>query len=125
MAKNKAILDQQKARLIQSQQARGQQTNQQQQTALSDLGSPTSADDAAQRLASVADPILAQKQKDISNAFESVDPFDEVKALRIPMAKIEGILQNNYGGYRDWETDRKSTRLNSSHSAKSRMPSSA
>ena len=31
-------------------------------------------------------------------------------------------LDNNY---RDWETDRKSTRLNSSHSAKSRMPSSA
>ena len=29
------------------------------------------------------------------------------------------------GTYRDWETDRKSTRLNSSHSAKSRMPSSA
>ena len=27
--------------------------------------------------------------------------------------------------YRDWETDRKSTRLNSTHSAKSRMPSSA
>ena len=27
--------------------------------------------------------------------------------------------------YRDWETDRKSTRLNSSHSAKSSMPSSA
>ena len=31
----------------------------------------------------------------------------------------------NTNGYRDWETDRKSTRLNSSHSAKSRMPSSA
>ena len=30
-----------------------------------------------------------------------------------------------FDGYRDWETDRKSTRLNSSHSAKSRMPSSA
>ena len=29
------------------------------------------------------------------------------------------------GNYRDWETDRKSTRLNSSHSAKPRMPSSA
>ena len=26
--------------------------------------------------------------------------------------------------YRDWETDRKSTRLNSSHSGESRMPSS-
>ena len=32
---------------------------------------------------------------------------------------------NALGIYRDWETDRKSTRLNSSHSAKSRMPSSA
>ena len=32
------------------------------------------------------------------------------------------IIRNQY---RDWETDRKSTRLNSSHSAKSRMPSSA
>ena len=30
-----------------------------------------------------------------------------------------------FSKYRDWETDRKSTRLNSSHSAKSRMPSSA
>ena len=28
-------------------------------------------------------------------------------------------------GYRDWETDRKSTRLNSSHYRASRMPSSA
>ena len=37
------------------------------------------------------------------------------------------ISNRPYGGqvYRDWETDRKSTRLNSSHSAKSRMPSSA
>ena len=30
-----------------------------------------------------------------------------------------------YGRYRDWETDRKSTRLNSSHITRSRMPSSA
>ena len=30
-----------------------------------------------------------------------------------------------YLPYRDWETDRKSTRLNSSHSRASRMPSSA
>ena len=29
------------------------------------------------------------------------------------------------GSYRDWETDRKSTRLNSSHRSLSRMPSSA
>ena len=36
-----------------------------------------------------------------------------------------GINDDWAYGYRDWETDRKSTRLNSSHSAKSRMPSSA
>ena len=35
------------------------------------------------------------------------------------------IISLRVGKYRDWETDRKSTRLNSSHSAKSRMPSSA
>ena len=38
------------------------------------------------------------------------------------------LFRDNMQGcppYRDWETDRKSTRLNSSHSAKSRMPSSA
>ena len=36
-----------------------------------------------------------------------------------------GGLLGDRDVYRDWETDRKSTRLNSSHSAKSRMPSSA
>ena len=30
-----------------------------------------------------------------------------------------------WADYRDWETDRKSTRLNSSHITRSRMPSSA
>ena len=35
------------------------------------------------------------------------------------------LYQPNDSPYRDWETDRKSTRLNSSHPAKSRMPSSA
>ena len=36
-----------------------------------------------------------------------------------------GMNKDSLAQYRDWETDRKSTRLNSSHSAKSRMPSSA
>ena len=35
-----------------------------------------------------------------------------------------GQSYHNYA-YRDWETDRKSTRLNSSHRSLSRMPSSA
>ena len=41
---------------------------------------------------------------------------------------VSGTFTPSFTGnvkYRDWETDRKSTRLNSSHSAKSRMPSSA
>ena len=36
----------------------------------------------------------------------------------------KGLLDDSCD-YRDWETDRKSTRLNSSHSGESRMPSSA
>ena len=41
--------------------------------------------------------------------------------------KIAGVDTEgqNLEAYRDWETDRKSTRLNSSHRSLSRMPSSA
>ena len=46
-----------------------------------------------------------------------IDEYDN----KVALSKIPNII----GRYRDWETDRKSTRLNSSHSAKSRMPSSA
>ena len=35
------------------------------------------------------------------------------------------VVDRQGGEYRDWETDRKSTRLNSSHITRSRMPSSA
>ena len=46
--------------------------------------------------------------------------------MRSPLSKRSEIFSNSCTlAYRDWETDRKSTRLNSSHSAKSRMPSSA
>ena len=38
---------------------------------------------------------------------------------------ISYLIQHNILEYRDWETDRKSTRLNSSHLKLSRMPSSA
>ena len=41
-------------------------------------------------------------------------------------AKVNNLaIRNATAPYRDWETDRKSTRLNSSHSGESRMPSSA
>ena len=41
------------------------------------------------------------------------------------MYRMFGTSSAKANRYRDWETDRKSTRLNSSHSAKYRMPSSA
>ena len=44
---------------------------------------------------------------------------------RSKLRMVEFAGQAGAVAYRDWETDRKSTRLNSSHSAKSRMPSSA
>ena len=48
--------------------------------------------------------------------------MDDLSSLEIVMVYSDCV---EYLIYRDWETDRKSTRLNSSHSAKSRMPSSA
>ena len=51
-------------------------------------------------------------------------------AAMAPMTRYNAIKENDQSrkqklAYRDWETDRKSTRLNSSHSGESRMPSSA
>ena len=51
---------------------------------------------------------------------ESLGNVSNEKLLEIILERLEYSPM-----YRDWETDRKSTRLNSSHSAKSRMPSSA
>ena len=52
--------------------------------------------------------------------------FDFNSNSELSIQKFYSIIRNHSERkYRDWETDRKSTRLNSSHSAKSRMPSSA
>ena len=49
----------------------------------------------------------------------------EDKAANLLIYMVRPLNSTFTLSYRDWETDRKSTRLNSSHSAKSRMPSSA
>ena len=54
----------------------------------------------------------------VSGAARGVDTLGE------QWAEKNNIPVKQYP-YRDWETDRKSTRLNSSHSRASRMPSSA
>ena len=58
---------------------------------------------------------------------------EEMIDVRVPNRQLTrkevkeyAIISNTHDGeYRDWETDRKSTRLNSSHRSLSRMPSSA
>ena len=49
---------------------------------------------------------------------DNVSPFDQL--IIYPT-----FIHVSFCLYRDWETDRKSTRLNSSHITRSRMPSSA
>ena len=61
--------------------------------------------------------------KDFNELFQLPLKFDE--NLEVEIGEIRGPETRREVKYRDWETDRKSTRLNSSHSAKSRMPSSA
>ena len=64
-------------------------------------------------------------------AFGSVHSNDPIVAPEVNTCTVDQFKQvandsyRPWCEYRDWETDRKSTRLNSSHSAKSRMPSSA
>ena len=66
-----------------------------------------------------------------SNEFESVQMTEDLdKAINQVIKHLTniGCSVRNDGmsdTYRDWETDRKSTRLNSSHLKLSRMPSSA
>ena len=65
-------------------------------------------------------------EQDVKAAFE----HDNHEVVAVQENKIKEYLhiikRYDYDPpYRDWETDRKSTRLNSSHRSLSRMPSSA
>ena len=61
-------------------------------------------------MAFVNEKITREEDINLFNSFHLKDPI--TKVIANPK-------------YRDWETDRKSTRLNSSHRSLSRMPSSA
>ena len=54
------------------------------------------------------------------------DPGNGDELVRLGLAVVRPpVKPSDSAEYRDWETDRKSTRLNSSHEIPSRMPSSA
>ena len=57
---------------------------------------------------------------------KTLDDLIQVIEMDSTYGSIHKFLYGVVGKkYRDWETDRKSTRLNSSHITRSRMPSSA
>ena len=77
----------------------------------------------------IENPKYKPNDKNKGNIPRMLDP--RLKYIEIPCGKCYQCRKQKGRdwaigmSYRDWETDRKSTRLNSSHSAKSRMPSSA
>ena len=50
---------------------------------------------------------------------------NKYKSVDEALLDVDEKVKSEKQLYRDWETDRKSTRLNSSHITRSRMPSSA
>ena len=66
-----------------------------------------------------------QRLYNVGDAVDDGDAVNKRQAIEIAESFAIPGPTGEKGEYRDWETDRKSTRLNSSHSAKSRMPSSA
>ena len=72
---------------------------------------------------------MTLSKDDVRKYLENLKKYNK----RHKYAPVKYFLVREYGSskhmgrphYRDWETDRKSTRLNSSHEIPSRMPSSA
>ena len=76
-------------------------------------------------------PSYFETRLDVLEAFYSF-LIQKGYGLNMNCEDVLGYLSYDYeegyskmATYRDWETDRKSTRLNSSHITRSRMPSSA
>ena len=60
----------------------------------------------------------------MEDSVKSLDTEARIEIVRT-LSYVSSITNKHTASYRDWETDRKSTRLNSSHEIPSRMPSSA
>ena len=95
------------------------------------------ADTASNKGTAFADAglnVWTSYQSGISDSFSTAVKKDGGIVLKTALSdggvladktKVFKYFQETKGPYRDWETDRKSTRLNSSHITRARMPSSA
>ena len=71
-------------------------------------------------------PVAAPKKELPKSSFEKAQSMINAAKTIDALTDIENRIKLSLQlRYRDWETDRKSTRLNSSHITRSRMPSSA
>ena len=71
------------------------------------------------------EPLTDKEFKTMVSSYKAQKTSDFATRNARQQEKLVKEIAEMIQPYRDWETDRKSTRLNSSHSAKSRMPSSA
>ena len=80
--------------------------------------------------------IQMEDETGVKRSQNSIRTITQRRKMKIPVERdfdvIIDYVRDHYltetaseTPYRDWETDRKSTRLNSSHRSLSRMPSSA
>ena len=77
----------------------------------------------------IMETLKDERLEQLSDRVRMGIPIDFIEALEV-IEYQENLKKNKKKSfvrraYRDWETDRKSTRLNSSHRSLSRMPSSA
>ena len=75
----------------------------------------------------ISDAISSDKEVNFAKSLEKTynNPISEAMQAWDESLKESLPVYGGVDHYRDWETDRKSTRLNSSHRSLSRMPSSA
>ena len=73
-------------------------------------------------------PLSVVRTLEIIVSFQTEIDIDSIRCVCGPFKENHFkkiVIDTKATPYRDWETDRKSTRLNSSHEIPSRMPSSA
>ena len=82
-----------------------------------------------QDIPNISKALFKRKFYQIVQKLTKEEAYQRVPPSASELTAWEDVKLLNNGGkmitYRDWETDRKSTRLNSSHRSLSRMPSSA